>query len=473
MNLFDKYRRFMLAILPVVLAVVQAFAQGGSVVIEGNVANLSIVQQPGDTYHWIIYTDFNNKVEATPAEAEFMAGKDGASVPVLWKKPGDYFCSVTAYNLNGCMNMKVGMLKVISIPLQAMAGNDTLIGVCVSATLDASRSIGEGLTYQWRSLDIGGVLSQQNQAVAHFMLSPSYKGPLPADFDIELTVTDNKGNIDRDTLVVTITSAPLASLTHADELNNDGSMEVDGSVSLGMGLSYYWYTQEGQVIGANKEPKALIKGKGTYYLEVTDLFGCKSVKEFRFPFEDHVLVAYNDYARTSWVDAIDIPVLHNDYDSSNDIKLNTLRIVKDPTMGGVLVNPDGTVTYSPIVRKAGRDQFIYEICDSINLCDTALVTVDLYDGPIWIPEAISPNGDGSNETFVIRGLDAYPNSELTIYTRSGQLIYKNPNYLNDWDGRAMGSRIEDGTLLPTGTYYYVLHLGGTNRYLKGFIYVAY
>ena len=60
-----------------------------------------------------------------------------------------------------------------------------------------------------------------------------------------------------------------------------------------------------------------------------------------------------------------------------------------------------------------------------------------------------------------------------IYTRSGLLIYKSMDYMNDWSGHALNSSLPDDTLLPTGTYYYVLHLGGTNRYLKGFVYLLY
>jgi gliding motility-associated-like protein len=364
-------------------------------------------------------------------------------------------------------------MDITIFPLQAIAGNDTVIGVCGSAILDASKSSGIGLTYQWRSLNVGGLLSNQGKVKTQFTLSSSFKGSLPADFYIELAIKDEKGNVDRDTVVVTISNPPMADILRSDKLGKDGSMEIDGSVSFGMGLSYNWFTNEGKVIGINNGPKALINGPGIYYLEVTDQFGCKSLKEFMFPFEDHILVGYPDYARTSWVDAIDIPVLDNDYDSKDDIKINSLRIVNEPTMGSVKVNPDGTITYNPVVHKAGRDKFVYEICDALNICDTVIVMVDLIDGPIWIPEAISPNSDGSNEKFVIRGLDVYPNSAITIYTRSGQLIYKNPDYRNDWDGLAMGSRIEDGTLLPTGTYYYVLNLGGTDRYLKGFVYVTY
>lgn len=481
MNRLVHILRLALVMIPALLTMATAMAQ--TYVYQGETTHLGVIQNPGDTYTWDIYNDSTVNFALVPGkavnddQATFIGGKNtGPSIDVIWHELGIYFFKVTAVDAVGCTNnIKMGIVKVIPIPIEAIAGNDTVIGYCAYAVLDAGRSVGDNLNYTWRALDVGVVINNPRQAITEFRLSSSFKDydQLPRDFSVELTVTDDKGNSDKDTVVVTIDSMPYANVTHADELGKDGTMVVDGRVSQGTGLNYRWYTQQGQIVGNDRQPEAVIKGPGLYYLEVTDAYGCVAVKEFRFPFEDHVLVAYPDYARTSWAETIDIPILGNDYDSSNDFDLGTLRITREPEMGGVLINPDGTVTYTPIVRKAGRDHFIYEICDSINKCDTALVTIDLFDGPVWIPEGISPNGDGINETFVVRGLESYPNSEITIYTRAGQLIYQNPDYQNNWDGRSMNSRIEDGTLQPTGTYYFVLRLGGTNRFLKGFIYVAY
>jgi gliding motility-associated-like protein len=186
-----------------------------------------------------------------------------------------------------------------------------------------------------------------------------------------------------------------------------------------------------------------------------------------------VLIANADYIRTSWVDSVHIHVLNNDYDSRNALDKKSLRVIQNPVYGRTQVIKDGTVIYSPNTHKASIDHFVYQICDDGGVCDTADVTVDIFDGPVWIPEAISPNGDGQNEYFVIRGLSDYKNSTLTIYTRAGQQVYRSLDYQNDWSGKSLNAAVPDGTMLPTGTYYYVLHLGETTRYLKGFVYLLY
>ncbi|MCL6259317.1 gliding motility-associated C-terminal domain-containing protein [Aquiflexum sp. TKW24L] len=66
-----------------------------------------------------------------------------------------------------------------------------------------------------------------------------------------------------------------------------------------------------------------------------------------------------------------------------------------------------------------------------------------------IPNAFSPNGDGINEEWVVKGLlDIYPNNRLVIVNRLGVEVYKTNNYKNDWNGQGVGE----------GTYFYQLSL---------------
>ncbi|HEY3389879.1 MAG TPA: gliding motility-associated C-terminal domain-containing protein, partial [Prolixibacteraceae bacterium] len=151
----------------------------------------------------------------------------------------------------------------------------------------------------------------------------------------------------------------------------------------------------------------------------------------------------------------------------------SVHVIHKPDRGNTRVNADGSITYIPTIRKPSRDQFVYEVCDKLNLCDSATVTIDIYDTDVTAPEGFSPNGDGINDHLVFNGLEHYPNTELYIYTRSGQLVYQSLDYKNDWDGRFLTNAITNEKLVPTGVYYYVLKLGGTTRVIKGYVFIGY
>jgi len=462
-----------LVFLPALFVTENSAAQGCIVVVEGQHKNLAVMPHAGETYAWRIYKRATLQAAdlTSQNEVEYAADNTQSVLPALWKKQGDYYYTVTVFRESGCKNMKAGYVKVILQPVTAVAGRDTTVGVCSSYILDASGSKGDGLTYHWDLIDPGALLSDNNLVRAFLSLSPSYAGSLPLTVRVLLTVTNKFGASGKDTVAVTFGAGPKVGIIYPNTPNKDGSMLIDGQASTGQDLKYKWSSAKGEIIGDTNKPQVLIKGAGMYSLEVTDVFGCKSIKIFQYPFDPNDLIANPDYVRTSWMDSIHIHVLNNDYDTKNDIDIRTLTILRNPSYGTARIVPNGTIIYTPNTHKATIDHFVYQICDSVNVCDTAMVTIDIFDGPVWVPEAISVNGDGHNEFFVIRGLDNYINSTLTIYTRSGQLVYKSLNYDNTWAGKALNSTLQNGTVLPTGTYYYVLHLGGTDKYIKGFVYL--
>ncbi|TDB65254.1 DUF7507 domain-containing protein [Arundinibacter roseus] len=86
---------------------------------------------------------------------------------------------------------------------------------------------------------------------------------------------------------------------------------------------------------------------------------------------------------------------------------------------------------------------------------------------IFIPEGFSPNGDGINDYFVIRYAGGQKVS-LEIYNRWMNLVYKNNDYQNDWDGTTNnGLRVGSTTQgLPDGTYFYVVKLENGRQYVR-------
>jgi len=472
MTLPGKYRFLPLAFMLVFSAWASAFAQQIPVVFEGKVHNLGVIEEKGTTYVWKIFTDELLSKEAKTTEVEYVNGHESATIVVLWKKQGIYFFSVSVFGPTGCMNIKIGMIKVIPVEIEAIIAGATFSGACQLVKLDGSKSIGDSLKYEWSMVDPGGELSKTTGAFTEFSLSPSYMGLLPANFRVKLQVTDLKGHTNSSIVTIKVDVLPVAEVNSSGKLEKDGSLIVDGTASTGTALSYLWFTKEGKIIGANDLPTAHLAGAGIYTLEITDNHGCKSVKIFKFPLEIHYIMANPDYARTSWALDTTIIVLNNDRSTAGLIP-NTVRVTKQPVRGGTKVNSDGTITYMPTGRSPGRDEFIYEVCDAVNLCASATVTIDIYDSGITAPEGFSPNGDGENDHLVFSGLENYLKSQLCVFTRSGQLVYKSDDYQNDWDGSTIRSSLTSLKLVPTGVYYYILKLGGTNRTLKGFVYIGY
>jgi gliding motility-associated-like protein len=79
--------------------------------------------------------------------------------------------------------------------------------------------------------------------------------------------------------------------------------------------------------------------------------------------------------------------------------------------------------------------------------------------PVIIPnDGISPNGDGKNDTWVIPGIDLYPECVVDVYNRWGQLIFSQTGYKNSsgWDGKFKGKD------LSVGTYYYTINLNSAS-----------
>lgn len=66
-----------------------------------------------------------------------------------------------------------------------------------------------------------------------------------------------------------------------------------------------------------------------------------------------------------------------------------------------------------------------------------------------VPTLFTPNNDGDNDYFEIDNLhNLYPNCEVKIVNRWGNIVFESKGYAQPWDGRFKG---ED---LPLGTYFY-------------------
>jgi gliding motility-associated-like protein len=133
------------------------------------------------------------------------------------------------------------------------------------------------------------------------------------------------------------------------------------------------------------------------------------------------------------------------------------------------VNP---IYFPSDYQSMGNPQVIYvrldtEVCFTISSFKIATT-----DCPPWIPEGFSPNNDGKNDLFEISGLlNIFPQHEILIYSRKGNLIYRGNNDTGFWDGTSNVGLLYEGPV-PTGVYYYVLNLNHPDHELfMGWVYL--
>ena len=135
---------------------------------------------------------------------------------------------------------------------------------------------------------------------------------------------------------------------------------------------------------------------------------------------------------------------------------------------GELSDPTQTLNYEKLLTAQVTGYGIFTM---------ALVKEDVTDEKLVVYNAVSPNGDGINDSFHIAGIDKYPDNSVEIYNRWGVKVFDAKSYNESdnmfrgySDGRATINRNEK---LPTGTYFYILKYNNTKKVIEqsGYLYI--
>ena len=79
------------------------------------------------------------------------------------------------------------------------------------------------------------------------------------------------------------------------------------------------------------------------------------------------------------------------------------------------------------------------------------------------PKYFSPNGDGIQDKWVIKYLDRFPENEVTIINKWGDVVFNKKPYLNNWDGTYNGQEVAEETYM----YLIKITFEGTTQLYKG------
>ena len=173
-------------------------------------------------------------------------------------------------------------------------------------------------------------------------------------------------------------------------------------------------------------------------------------------------IAISDEDSTKVNRPVTLKVIGNDSINGN---LRIVEVVTEPQYGVARMNMDNTITYMPNTNYCELEEpesFMYRLCNEDG-CDSAYITIRVPCLDLEIKTGFSPNGDGINDVFYIQGLQLYPENELQVFSRWGNLVFTQKGYKNLWSGDWNDEE------LPDGTYFYILSLEEGTEPMKGYL----
>jgi gliding motility-associated-like protein len=244
-----------------------------------------------------------------------------------------------------------------------------------------------------------------------------------------------------------------------------------GSVNLSApaGYTYLWST------GATTQ-QINVTTSASLSVTVTDAGGCSSpvsdatVVTLTGPCNQAPVIAAAS-ASTTVGGTITLDLFPLISDPDNNIDLSTLTVLTAPASGVVVSLSNGTLTinYSS-VEFEGQEQLTIRVCDLAGACADQVITLNVSGGELVIFNAISPNGDGLNDTWTIRNISTLSETKenkVFIYNRWGDEVFTVANYDNKIN--VFAGLSSQGKELTSGTYYYRIEFTSGKELLTGYI----
>jgi len=126
----------------------------------------------------------------------------------------------------------------------------------------------------------------------------------------------------------------------------------------------------------------------------------------------------------------------------------------------------GANTYTPVAKPNTTTTYTLTVRDNNNCTSTDNMVVNVIPYCLKVMNAFTPNGDGQNDVWIVTNNGGTCTRQVyaTVFNRYGNIVFKDDNYQNKWDGTYKGKPVADGT------YYYMITyrlINGASITLKG------
>lgn len=401
--------------------------------------NLNMTVGPGyfnPVYQWQVSNDWGNTWRDIIGAVNTNYTRNGTSVGIYQYR---MLVSEAVYaNVASCKTAS----KPITIQINNEApkmGNQTLLQ-CIGGTINLTAASGSGssLSYMWSGPN-GFSSNTRNPVLPNIRIGDTGR--------YIVQVTTIEGCRSTDTLSITAFNA-----VNGTFLGNTLLCLGDSTLLTAMGgTQFEWYNNSRATLGSNRIFLAKPIDTTNYQLIIRDALGCSdSISISLYVIKPPLVDAGPN---RSIMQGNSIALLGSmKGQHSGFIWSPTINILQQNTLTP-LVSPFNSTTYS----LTG-----YGLNGCSTVVDTVQVSVFANIAP---PNSFSPNGDGIHDTWLVAGLETYPNSSLSIFNRDGQIVYQAKPYFEGWDGKYNGKDV------PIGVYYYIINRGNGEALLSGSIYL--
>jgi gliding motility-associated-like protein len=363
----------------------------------------------------------------------------------------------TLSNACGTLSSEV----VVTVTQAPNAGTDNTVAVCViDGPTDLFTLLGTAQTGgTWSPLlNSGtGVFDPLGDAPGVYTYTITATAPCNPDSTAEITVS--VGDSSPPTVLASNPSYCLVNNPTVADLNT--SISASGTVS--------WYADAALTTQLNATD-GLIDGED-YYATNTDTSGCPSSLNVQ------VDVTVND-SPTPTLEDSGMEYCINDSPTINTLSLNITEY--DDTSNNLVWydTATGGNSISTSTSLSNNTTYYVALVDATTGCESSVrleVNPDLTAcGVLVLPDGFSPNGDGVNDTYDVDNLEfLYPNFEIEIYNRYGNMVYKGNAQTPRFNGKSNQSRTIGSGDLPVGMYYYIFQFNdGINKPKQGNLYLS-
>ncbi len=156
--------------------------------------------------------------------------------------------------------------------------------------------------------------------------------------------------------------------------------------------------------------------------------------------------------------------------TSGTLDPTSIKIVTQPASGAVGVITNGILTIDYKGKPfAGTESITITACNTNGACSQQTFIIEV-NGDVVVYNAVSP--DGKNPSLRLEFIDTLsPKNQVTIYNRWGDEVFSVSDYDNQT--RKFVGLSNDGSKLPSGTYFYKIFLSKNGKTLTGFLSLKY